>query len=407
MKTPFLYLLPFLFLPNLGLARPTPFGVLEISDYLIIPYLALVLLGRPTRRPVIAKRLKPLLWGFVVWAALSTVTINLRFEYSDSYYLCLGLLKLGKLALYGLAGYLTCLSLKSRESVDRFHWALLIGGLVLAVSLVLTSPLSASGSAGGDQISGFKATNAVSVMMAILLCYLGGAYGVGAGTSLWRRAVQVSIVVMVIGFAMSKGRGGWIAALVGFGFLTWKQGVRRRTAIALVLLLGSMYVAYRTIPVFSEQVDRTLDPDPVAAQEYGIGAIGVDDGGRVATWRVEAKRFVDHPIMGTGFFHRGGQTRLWETGSHNFWLQMFLELGLVGGLLSTAIPISMWRQSSMIVWRKALRIPTQGALIAGVVGGLGGEYFYGGMVVMTLFLVYSPIGRQVLLPAEIPVDPLT
>ena len=121
MRSLHLYILPFLFLPNMGLTRTTPFGVLEISDYLIIPYVVLVLIARPVRQSVLAKRLRPLLLGFVAWALLSTLTMNLRFDYSDAFYLRLGVLKLGKLSLYGLAGYLTCLSLNSREAAVRLR----------------------------------------------------------------------------------------------------------------------------------------------------------------------------------------------------------------------------------------------------------------------------------------------
>jgi hypothetical protein len=121
--------------------------------------------------------------------------------------------------------------------------------------------------------------------------------------------------------------------------------------------------------------------------------MSLDDAGRLKNWSAAAKRFPQAPFWGAGFFHRGGYSALRFTGSHNFFLQMFLETGVVGGLLVLLIFFMMWRQAGMVVARSAqLEIPLKCALLAAFVGGFGGEYFYGGPPVLALIAVYAPVG---------------
>ncbi len=54
----------------------------------------------------------------------------------------------------------------------------------------------------------------------------------------------------------------------------------------------------------------------------------------------ESAKFPKSPIFGTGFYHRGEKSGLWLTGSHNFWIQMFLETGLVGGFFNSFYHVS-------------------------------------------------------------------
>ena len=76
--------------------------------------------------------------------------------------------------------------------------------------------------------------------------------------------------------------------------------------------------------------------------------------------------------------------------SHNFFLQMFLETGVPGGLLVLAIFYGLWRQAGCpAARRRGLDVPAKAALLAAVAGGLGGEYFYGGIGLFTLLAVYA------------------
>jgi O-antigen ligase len=119
----------------------------------------------------------------------------------------------------------------------------------------------------------------------------------------------------------------------------------------------------------------------------------VDDGARVWTWEHEAPKFVNAPVFGTGFFHRGGESNLWSTGSHNFFLQMFLETGFVGGSLLLLIFFFAWQQACHPVARRnKVGIATRAALITAMTAGITGEYFYGGIGVLVLFAALAMVG---------------
>ncbi len=145
----------------------------------------------------------------------------------------------------------------------------------------------------------------------------------------------------------------------------------------------------------------TLWPKQADLDRGRSGVLGFDDGARTFIWTAQAPRLAQAPVLGTGFYHRGDDTGLFNTGSHNFWLQMFLETGVPGGLLMLAFVGVLWRDAgSDRAAVERLKHPIRAALVAAVVGGLGGEYFYGGTVLFSLLLVYAPVGS---LPVSVPV----
>ena len=392
MRSLWLAWLPLLFLPNFGLGGPTGFGTLELSDFLIAPFLALVALAGRRRGPLTIHRLAPLLVGFAGWALLSTILVRERYGYPDHLAVIGGLLKLGKLVLYGTAGVLAARAIGDEGPWGWFPWALLAAGLVVAVALLqVQDPADAFHLSRAP--AGYKAANAVSIMMAVLLCYLGGLWACGLGTPRWRSLAGPGLAVMALGFLLSRGRGGWVAALAGAAYIIYRRGLGPRLMVALLGAVAVTGVAYGTLPDFRTEVDRTIWPDPDALRWTQSGVGGFDDGARLNTWVHELGAFVRSPLLGTGFFHRGGASGLWATGSHNFFLQMFLETGLVGGLLVLGALLRMWRDAGSAPARSLGQdVPVRSALVAALVGGLTGEYFYGGMVLFTLLLVFAPIG---------------
>jgi O-antigen ligase len=401
MKYLWFFWFPLLFLPNLGFSQATTFGTLEFSDFLIGPFLVLVLLGTTWRERLNVGRLTPIMGLFVAWALLSTITISLRYGYPDTFYVDFGLLKIAKMVLYGLAGILVARSLNTPERRLAFDWSLLGAAVVCGLSLWTTrvGPVEERIAAAGvraqvDQSTGYSATNGISVMAAILVIYLAGRWLTGAGTRWWRIAAPIGLIVTVAGATVSDGRGGWVAALAGMAYLVFRLGLSRR--IVLMLVAGVIVIAalYQSQPAFRQQVDVTIF---MPTEQYGyqgtrnVGSL--DDGGRIETWDNEAKKLGSAPILGTGFHHRGGSSGLWATGSHNFWLQMLLETGILGALLVLLILGQMWRQATyMQVDVRRADVPLKAAIVTAIVGGLGGEYFYGGIILFTFLAVYAQAG---------------
>jgi len=398
MRRLWLFWLPLLFLPSLGYEQPTPFGTLTLADFLIGPYLILVYFGSrhpgaPRKKRVDA--LLPLLLVFLWWATISTLLLPLRYDYATHHPLWFGLLKLGKLSLYGVAGILTIKALPHDEKRGGFYWSLLMAGVVVGVTLFLTQnsydELRLLEPGKSTQV---YQENPTSAMMSILICFVAGSLLAGNGTSRWRRYASIGLVVMFLGFIMAEGRGGWLAALAGVLYLFAHVNLRR-TFVASIVGVALVIFAYNQFPNFKEQVDRTLQPDVTYLKKYQVGVFGLDDGGRWAILKAEVPKIFDSPILGRGFFHRGGYSGIFLTGSHNFFLQMFLETGIPGGVLILGIFWRMWLHAAEPVpGVENQKLPVRAALIAAFVVGLSGEYFYGGTTLFALLLAYAPVGSS-------------
>jgi len=216
----------------------------------------------------------------------------------------------------------------------------------------------------------------------------------GTGTQRWRLACKLTLPVILLGFTLTRGRGGWVAAVAGFIYLGYKRGflkVRTLTGIATVIMASS--ILYFVNTEFQEQVDRTLWPDKQYLQKNSFGIGGIDDGGRIITFEHEVGSFIKKPLLGAGFHHRGGLSGLTPSGSHNFWLQILLETGIVGFYLLILICFRMWKHSDVSAAKQQrLSLPLKSALFTTFIAGLGGEYFYGGIGLFTVFLIYASTG---------------
>jgi O-antigen ligase len=385
-----LFFLPLLFLPDLGFRHPTAFGTLEIGDYLIFPYLVLLLFAKSQACPRYSKGLRYVLGAFLVWTLVGAVSINVRYDYGLDYSaMNYSLLKIAKLALYGLAGILTMERVKGNLGRREFHWSLLgviavmAMGLLLAPSKGQTDPASI----------GYIAINAIAVTVAFITLYCIALLTLGYGSKTWRRAAIIIVLLALIVVFNSGTRGAWLALIITAPYVMWRSGLRRRTIAIAGGFLMLACASYILLPRFKNTLDFTVNP----ALRYQTGETtdfgGIDEGGRPVTWLEEGPKFADAPVLGAGFFHRGGLSPLWTTGSHNFFLQMFLETGFVGGILTLLVFGRMWLDAgSRAAQQTRLATPLRAALIAAVVGGMGGEYFYGGLPVLALFLVYAPTG---------------
>jgi O-antigen ligase len=397
MKKLWLFFFPLLFLPNFGSTQQTSFGVLEISDWLIVPFIVLLLIAPSARYRQRISQLIPFLWAFLIWSLFSILTIHFRYDYLDDSLILIGsCLKLCRLSLYVFTTILIARKLTDPIVRMQWMWSLVAALTLLSVGLLASTrvnhPLASS-----DTIEGYKSYNLMIVSVAILCSYIVGLWIDNVGTRPWRRTAALVVVcagcsVVLSSSLTSHGRGGWLAFAAGFGYLFWKRTQAVKTLAILVMLSVITATAYQTLPSFKALVDATLSPAGNSNPE------SVDDGGRVSTWQHETPKLIDAPLFGSGFFHRGGESGLWSSGSHNFFLQMFLETGIVGGSILIAIVVCAWKQACQpVAARNRVGLSTRAALITAIAGGMSGEYFYGGAGILILFAVFAIVGS---LPQE-------
>jgi O-antigen ligase len=389
-----LFCFPLLFLPNLGFSHETTYGVLEMSDCVIGPFVLLLVIAPSADHRQKISQVNLLLVGFVVWASLSTLSIHARYDYLDAAPVLVGcFVKLAKLVLYATAGILISTKLVNARVRAQWLWSLLAAVVILSVGLLMG--VDGQSTQLMDSAAGYKSYNAIIVSIAMLGTYIVGIWIDNAASRGWRLAALLVVGLAVCSVLLSAslnahGRGGWLASIVGCAYMFWNK-TRKTKAFFVVLFLSlTGTAAYKTLPHFRSLVDNTISsPDDEDTDRIS----GVDEGARIANWTHEAPKFINAPLFGTGFYHRGGSSGLWDTGSHNFFIQMFLETGVVGGVLVIMVFAVMWRQAGSATSRQArINIATRAALITAVVGGMSGEYFYGNVTVLVLFAVFALAG---------------
>jgi len=174
-----------------------------------------------------------------------------------------------------------------------------------------------------------------------------GAYAAGAlaflvaymscETSRWRKLGLLGLIsVLMYSLLYSYSRGaylGFVAALVVQGLF------KNRKLLVLVILLLCTWRAVLPTSVL-ERITMTVDDD---------GKLESSSADRVLIWEDAEKLVLENPLFGTGFatyifMHRVKQ----YDDTHNFYLKMVVENGLIGLLLLFAVIFTAWRQGYLL-----------------------------------------------------------
>ena len=403
MKRLWLFIFPLLFLPTFGHSITTQFGVLETSDLLILPFVTAVLLSPHRKRRQQLSTIYGFCLVFAVWALFSTLTMLVRYPTEELTVEVYCILKLGKAVLFVMAIVMMVKRLDNPQDYSNWLWSLL--GAMMALSIGAFVEASSYAEATTEIGVGSKTYNEISVAIAILTSYVAGLWFAGIGNRKWRIAAALTVVLAPLSLVLTTseqnhGRGGWVALGAGLSYLIWTRlrsvSVLKSfsAVVALAIICGLLIGAYSAVPKFRDRVNETVfaktDYAPIRTS-YGE----LDDGERFSIWVDEAPKLIDSPVLGTGFFHRGGESSIAQWGSHNYFIQIFLETGLVGGICVLAIFWRMWQGAGCAAAREAkVAVATRSALIAAVVGGMSGEYFYGGLGLLALFAAYAWAGSR-------------
>ncbi len=379
------------FVPDIARSGSTGgLGQITQADRLLVPaFVVLALIGRRLP-PTPLERLAPPLFTFVLLALIASISVPLRFPTADPNVALMGVLRMAKFSGYALLAVasLRCFASPTYRKTVLFGWG---AGIVLISSVLIRQALNLDVGIGvkdGIYIQGNPHSVALACVVVSALSVLGS--GRLSAPHTW--LVGAVTMAGVIGMLFSQGRGGWLSLLIGAGFMVRKIRVRYLVAAAAVALLVV------TAAANSPTVARNLRGLIVEEQGYSSGGedaeTGLSDAGRIQTWIHESGKLAEHPLLGFGIFHRGGASPLWSSGSHNFFLQMFLEAGLLGGGAFLWFFWNLWRATQTL--QRDARIGGQAVLLTMVSGAMGGEYLYGDAPLYCFIIALWPLA----IPAE-------
>jgi hypothetical protein len=387
MKRAWLYIFPLVFLPTFSLAWQTPLGLLEITDFVMPVFFVALLFAQKSN---FKQEIDGVRWPAVVffaWAALGAMTIPLRFSgQSDWFLVAFCLAKLAKFLEYGWTGLLISRSLVDPETRRKWHWSVLAALGVMAIGLVETPATTA-------ETQAYSNFNGVSVTICIVMAYIICTWFDGILSFTWQVTATVIgvgtlVALMMSGSTERHGRGGWSGLFAGVVYLFIVRSRSYKSVVMVVSVVTIIVVGYFALPSFHSLVDMTLSGEELHQErtfETQYGAI--DQGARVTEWTHEAPKIVAHPVLGTGFFNRE-KAGLWSNGSHNFYIQMFLETGVGGGLLVAMIIVRLWSACGRPLVRLCrYSTPSRASIVCACVCGMSGEYFYGGLPLFALLAI--------------------
>jgi O-antigen ligase len=196
-----------------------------------------------------------------------------------------------------------------------------------------------------------------------------------------RAALAGAVVILVLGLAATQSRGGLIAAVVATvaALVVAKRG--RVVVLAfIVIVVGLVTVWFASSPDAWQRVSDTAD----------------QGNGRGSLWTVAGRIFSDHPVAGVGldnyrtfaprYVDRPGQLTFVNFIAerphvvHNVYLQMLVEVGIVG----TALFLILAASSLAAALRASRRYEARGddqsaafgrAIFVAVLSGLAASFF--------------------------------
>jgi putative inorganic carbon (HCO3(-)) transporter len=194
----------------------------------------------------------------------------------------------------------------------------------------------------------------------------------------WRRSVLVLVsLTLVVGAAMTLSRGGLVAALVALAWAVCRRlvSLRKTAAWALLLTLGGLL----TIGLLSPHISAALSQKSFIAQ--------ANVNGRELRWEAASRMIADHPLLGVGpggfrteYVAASGNAELVEQDpvTHNMYLEVGSELGLVGLMLFVGVILAAAHESENAYSRgDRVGLAAQGSLLTACVASifLSEEYY--------------------------------
>lgn len=191
-------------------------------------------------------------------------------------------------------------------------------------------------------------TNRFAQIMAVLIPIAAGCALTSKG---WTRlAYWAATLAICGGMVLAFSRGAIVALVLAVPFALAFRMLRVRHLVASLVAAVCMLAA---LPHYAE---RVFSIGEVAMQSLGVGGVGLRhaDGaarGRLTEMKAAGLLFMDHPVLGAGpglaphYYEEyagvvGGKVRTGTRRSHNLFLQLAAETGLIG-LLAFGLVVAL------------------------------------------------------------------
>lgn len=228
----------------------------------------------------------------------------------------------------------------SREMIERDVQALvLVLGLGLLVGLVAFGAGAGFATSGGRLRGVMGNANTVGLMCALVVpISVGLLVGKGQTRKRWS---AICLATAVVSLFLSQSRGGLVAAAFGSLLVLGLVGVLKRPDVwAIVcLLLLPLAIAGGSLGV------RVPGPFGAVAQRFEGAQTGT---GRVEAWSIAVDVTRQRPIAGWGFASTEGAFTPqpdFPALVHNSYLQVALELGLLGASILFLLLVKLFRSA--------------------------------------------------------------
>lgn len=161
----------------------------------------------------------------------------------------------------------------------------------------------------------------------------------------------IGLLMLVCAHLLSGSRGGWLSLSIGvgcFGVLVFIRRLLRRWVALLLIVLplatGSVII---------------LSPATLLTRLETLLDLETQSQSRRELWKTGLVIFRDFPVTGTGlgtFSHINQRYRTFRSTmhfeyTHNDYIQLLSETGLVGGIIASLLLISFWVQA-LTAWRR-------------------------------------------------------
>ncbi len=216
--------------------------------------------------------------------------------------------------LVALAGIIAAYSVSGEKQLMQGLRTLLVGGVALGIGVLLLAIFESGGAFlyGRINLGGVVATRLASnVAPLLLVCTYLAIYD---RSKAWKPVEYATVGLLASILLLTGARGPAAAAVLGFLIQLLPRGGRRLRVLALPVLIACSGLIVLGALREEVKVERLLSTANT----------------RAAIWRTSMEEIVTSPMIGHGGLLVGPPGALTRFNTHNAWLQIVIEQGLLG-----------------------------------------------------------------------------